>query len=129
MLLVFGVAVAGVLVEAFAPRAQRRPLQLALSLGGLAAAFVLTILVAATSSLFADGAAGHVAAMGAVAVDGPTLFIWGTILVLAFVSVMLIAESSPGRRARSWPRRPPRRAAPRNGPPSWPARRTPRSTR
>ena len=29
-----------------------------------------------------------------MAVDGPTLFIWGTILVLAFVSVMLIAESS-----------------------------------
>jgi NADH-quinone oxidoreductase subunit N len=32
--------------------------------------------------------------MGAVAVDGPALFIQGTILVLAFVSVLLIAESS-----------------------------------
>ena len=32
-------------------------------------------------------------AMGAVAVDRPTLFIQGTILVLAFVSVLLIAES------------------------------------
>jgi NADH-quinone oxidoreductase subunit N len=94
MLVVFGVAVVGVLVEAFAPRAQRRGLQLALTLGGLAAAFILTILVAATSSLFTDGSPGHVAAMGAVGVDGPTLFIWGTILVLAFVSVMLIAESS-----------------------------------
>ncbi|HKA98510.1 MAG TPA: NADH-quinone oxidoreductase subunit NuoN, partial [Streptosporangiaceae bacterium] len=37
---------------------------------------------------------GHVVAMGAVGVDGPTLFIQGTILVLAFVSVLLLAESS-----------------------------------
>ena len=55
---------------------------------------MLTILVAATSSLFAHGRHGNVAAMGAVGVDGPTLFIWGTILVLAFVSVLLIADSS-----------------------------------
>ena len=34
------------------------------------------------------------AAVGAVAVDRPTLFIQGTILVLAFISVLLIAESS-----------------------------------
>ncbi len=94
MLLVFAVAVAGVLVEAFAPRAARRPIHLALSLGGLAGAFVLTIVVAATSSIFADGSPGRIAAMGAVAVDRPTLFIQGTILVLAFISVLLIAESS-----------------------------------
>jgi NADH-quinone oxidoreductase subunit N len=94
MLLVFGLAIAGVLVEAFVPRAHRRAFHLVLTLGGLAAAFVLTILIAATSSLFAHGSPGHIAAMGAVAVDGPTLFIWGTILVLAFVSVLLIAESS-----------------------------------
>jgi NADH-quinone oxidoreductase subunit N len=94
MLVVFGLAVAGVLVEAFVPRAARRPVHLVLSLGGLAAAFVLTIVVAASSSLFGGHAAGHIAAEGAVAVDRPTLFIQGTILVLAFVSVLLIAESS-----------------------------------
>ena len=55
---------------------------------------MITIVIAASSNLFAHGSPGHVAAEGAVAVDGPTLFIWGTILVLAFVSVMLIAESS-----------------------------------
>jgi len=93
ILLVFGVAIAGVLVEAFAPRALRRPLQLGLSLGGLAGAFALTIAVGA-SSHFAPAKHGHVTAMGTVAVDGPALFIWGTILVLAFVSVLLIAESS-----------------------------------
>ncbi len=94
MLVVFGVAVAGVLVEAFVPRTARRPIQMTLALGGLAAAFVLTIVVATTSHIFAGGSPGHIAAMGAVAVDRPTLFIQGTILVLAFISVLLIAESS-----------------------------------
>jgi NADH-quinone oxidoreductase subunit N len=94
MLVVFGVAVAGVLVEAFTPRPYRRAVHLVLALGGLVVAFALTIVVAASKSLFRDGSPGHVAAMGAVAVDRPTLFIQGTIIVLAFVSVLLIAESS-----------------------------------
>ncbi len=94
MLLVFGAAVAGVLIEAFAPRALRRTLHLAITLGGLAGAFVLTIAVSQDSSLFGSGGAGRLAAQGAVGVDRPTLFIQGTILVLAFISVLLIAESS-----------------------------------
>ncbi len=94
MLIVFGVAVAGVLVEAFVPRTLRRPFHLVLSLGGLAAAFIATIVVAASSSAFSGGSPGHIAAEGAVAVDRPTLFIQGTILVLAFVSVLLISESA-----------------------------------
>jgi NADH-quinone oxidoreductase subunit N len=93
MLVVFGVAVAGVLVEAFVPRPRRRPVQLGLALAGLAVAFVLLIVVAATPSLFSHGGPGHLVAMGAVGVDGPTLFIQGTILVLAFASVLLLAES------------------------------------
>jgi NADH-quinone oxidoreductase subunit N len=83
-----------VLVEAFVPRPARRPAHLVLTLGGLAAAVILTVLVSASASLFGGHAPGHVAAEGAVAVDRPTLFIQGTILVLAFVSVLLIAESS-----------------------------------
>src|SRR6516164_11080751 len=94
MLVVFGAAIAGVLVEAFAPREARRPIQVVLALASLAAGFVLTILVATSSSIFAHGSPGHVAAEGAVAVDRPTLFIQGTILVLAFVSVLLIADTS-----------------------------------
>ena len=92
MLVVFGAAVIGVLVEAFAPRDLRRSLQLMLALAALVVAFVLTIVVAASGKIFANGSAGHVAAMGAVGVDRPTLFIQGTILVLAFVSVLLIAD-------------------------------------
>ena len=94
LLLVFAAALAGVLVEAFSPRALRRPLHIVLTLGSLAGAFVLTVMVAASSKIFAKGSPGHVAAVGAVGIDLPTLFLWGTILVLAFVSVLLIAESS-----------------------------------
>ena len=93
MLVVFGAAVAGVLVEAFAPRALRRGIQLAISLVSLLVAFVWTIVIS-SYSIFDHGSPGHVAAVGAVAVDRPTLFIQGTILVLAFVSVLLIADTS-----------------------------------
>jgi len=94
MLVVFGAAVVGVLVEAFVPRELRRAVHLVVTFGSLAAAFVWTCVIAATSNVFAHGSAGNVAAMGAVAVDRPTLFIQGTILVLAFVSVLLIADQS-----------------------------------
>ena len=92
MLVVFGAAVVGVLVEAFVPRTYRRAVQLTLALASLAGAFVLTIVVADTHSLFASHSPGHVAAEGAVAVDQPTLFIQGTILVLAFACVLLIGD-------------------------------------
>jgi proton-translocating NADH-quinone oxidoreductase chain N len=94
MLVVFGAAVAGVLIEAFAPRSARRSAQLALTLGSLAAAFVLTIAVGMSASLFGGHKPGHLAAMGAVGVDQPTLFIQGTILVLALVSALLVGEGS-----------------------------------
>ena len=94
MLVVFGVATAGVLVEAFTPRRARRGVHLVLALGGLAAAVALTAVIAGTNSMFTYGSPGHVAAMGAVGVDRPTLFVQGTILVLAFASVLVIAESS-----------------------------------
>jgi NADH-quinone oxidoreductase subunit N len=93
MLVVFGAGVVGLLVEAFVPRALRRQVQLWVSLAALLVAFVLTCVTAASSSIFSGGKAGNAAAMGAVAVDRPTLFIQGTILLLAFVSVLLIADS------------------------------------
>jgi proton-translocating NADH-quinone oxidoreductase chain N len=93
MLVVFGAAVAGVLVEAFTPRPLRRSVQLVITLGSLAAAFALTI-AAAYDNIFTGGSSGHIAAAGAVAVDRPTLFIQGTIVVLAFASVLLIADTS-----------------------------------
>ncbi len=94
MLVVFGAAVAGVLLEAFAPRRIRRSAQLTLTLASLAAAFVLTAVIATSGSLFGGHSSGHLAAMGAVAVDRPTLFIQGTILILALVSALLVGEGS-----------------------------------
>jgi len=94
ILVVLGAALAGVLVEAFSPRALRRPLHIVITLIALAGAFVLTVVVAYSHQIFGGGRVGNVAAVGAVGIDRPTLFLWGTILVLAFISVMLIAESS-----------------------------------
>jgi NADH-quinone oxidoreductase subunit N len=94
LLVVLGAAVAGVLVEAFTPRPQRRGLQLAVTFGSLVAAFILTVLIAADTSLFGAGKPGIAAAVGSVGVDRPALFIWGTIILLAFLSALLVAESS-----------------------------------
>lgn len=86
MLLVFGFAIVGVLVEAFVPRRLRHPVQVLLSFTGLVAAFIWLIAIAWRDKPF------HVAAQGALGVDGPTLFLQGTVLVLALVSLLLIAE-------------------------------------
>ncbi len=87
MLVVFGAALLGVLVEAFVPRAHRRTTQLWLTLGALVIAFLLVVRFALNSS-------PTLAAEGAVAIDGPALFLQGTILVLAFAAVFTLAERS-----------------------------------
>jgi len=91
LLIVVGVAVVGVLVEAFAPRRWRYPVQLVLSLAGLVAALVGTALVG-RGLRERGGAIGSIVAEGAVAVDGPTVFLWGTLLALGIASVLLFAE-------------------------------------
>jgi NADH-quinone oxidoreductase subunit N len=90
MLIVFGVGVVGVLVEAFAGRGSRYVIQVPLTFFGLATALTWTAVLGFNEKPF------HVAAEGAVGVDGPTLFIQGAILALALVSLLLIAERSGG---------------------------------
>jgi NADH-quinone oxidoreductase subunit N len=93
LLIVFGVAIAGVLVEAFAPRRLRYLIQVVLAVAGMLAALVATVWVATDMDSRADGAGfGQVAAMGALAIDGPTMFLWGTVLVMSLISVLLFAE-------------------------------------
>jgi len=92
MLIVFGAAVLGVLFEAFLPRPVRRVAQVALSLLAMVVAFIWLIGLAAAGTF-------HVAAVGSVGVDGPTLFIQGTILVLAFVCLLLIADDRADTRS------------------------------
>ncbi len=89
VLIVLGAAVAGILVEAFVPRRYRYWSQLAIGLVGLAAAFAAVVALAADG--YAQGRA-HTAAMGAVAVDGPALFLQGTIVLIALVSAFTFAE-------------------------------------
>ncbi len=85
MLIVFGVAVLGVLVEAFVAAHQRRVVQLSLGVAGL---------------LGSLGAVWYLAAVGthrlvvesAIAIDGPTLFLQGTLAVLGIGSLLLLSE-------------------------------------
>jgi NADH-quinone oxidoreductase subunit N len=88
MLIVLGVAVAGVLVEAFLPRRSRYAAQLVLALGGLTAAFVAVVMLARQL----HGALGNSAVLGAVVIDAPALFLQGTILLVGILGVLLIAE-------------------------------------
>ena len=93
LLVVFGAACLGVVVEAFAPRSARYLAQVVLSLTALVAALVAVVLIARDAEVYADGAArGILAVGGTIAVDGPTLFLWGLILVLAVAGVLLFAE-------------------------------------
>ncbi|KUH93886.1 NADH-quinone oxidoreductase subunit NuoN [Mycobacterium sp. IS-3022] len=91
MLIIFGVAIAGVLVEAFLPRQRRYASQLALCFAGLAAALVAVVLLARDLH-----GAGRSAVMGAVVVDAPALFLQGTILLVGVLGVLLIAERQVG---------------------------------
>ena len=92
LLIVFGVAVAGVLVEAFLPRGARYRAQVGLSLAGLTAAFV-----AAVAVYRGIGAgAGQFAVVGAVVVDRAALFLQGVILLIAVLGVLLISERTVG---------------------------------
>ncbi|MFJ7626538.1 NADH-quinone oxidoreductase subunit NuoN [Streptomyces sp. NPDC097595] len=89
VLIVIGVAVLGILVEAFVPRRARYHTQVFLTVVALVAAF------AAVVGLAAGGygtTKAHIAAMGAIAVDGPALFLQGVILLTSLVAVFTFAE-------------------------------------
>ncbi|MFD1832872.1 MULTISPECIES: NADH-quinone oxidoreductase subunit NuoN [Streptomyces] len=89
VLIVIGAAVLGVLVEAFVPRRGRYPAQVALCVLALASAFAAVVGLAASGS--ATGEAGLIA-MGALAMDGPALFLQGVILLVSLVAVFTFAE-------------------------------------
>lgn len=88
-LIVVGAAVIGVLVEAFVPRKSRYYVQVFLAVAALASAFAAVVGLAAGGY---GGDKAHIAAMGAVAVDGPALFLQGTILLASIVAVFTFAE-------------------------------------
>ncbi|QLL08675.1 NADH-quinone oxidoreductase subunit NuoN [Mycobacterium vicinigordonae] len=89
LFIVFGMAVVGVLAEAFLPRRLRYGVQVFLTLSGLIAAFAAVVVVARTVP-----AAGRRTVMGAMAVDRPALFLQGTVLLVAVLATIFVAERS-----------------------------------
>ncbi|MFF2650863.1 NADH-quinone oxidoreductase subunit NuoN [Streptomyces sp. NPDC058045] len=88
-LIVIGAALVGVLIEAFLPRRSRYYAQVFTSVVALAAAFAAVVALAAGGY---GTTKAHIAAMGAIAVDGPALFLQGTILLAGIVAVLTFAE-------------------------------------
>ncbi|CAN5125063.1 NADH-quinone oxidoreductase subunit NuoN [soil metagenome] len=83
VLIVLGAAVLGVVVEAFAASVHRYRLQVIVASAALMAALVAVVASAGTR---------QTAMMGAVAIDGVTLFAQGAILLIGLSTVPLIAE-------------------------------------
>jgi NADH-quinone oxidoreductase subunit N len=84
MLIVLGGALIGVLIEAFAPRSSRRASQLFIAITSLVLAFAALMRVRRQASVDA--------AMGSVGFDGAGVLLQGTILIIALLSVFLIAD-------------------------------------
>ncbi|MEY3325187.1 MAG: hypothetical protein RL694_74, partial [Actinomycetota bacterium] len=85
LLVIFGAAVIAVIVEAFVSAKLRPALQLAISLGAVILSFAQVLRLRGTQSA--------TAAVNSVIVDGPVLFMQGTILVLAFFAFLLLADT------------------------------------
>ena len=87
ILIVFSGACLSVLVEAFASRPARWLAQVVLTLLTLGAAGAALGL-----QLYSHGASNVLTLAGTIAVDGPSLFLWGTLLALGLAAMLLIAD-------------------------------------
>ena len=94
ILIVLGAALLGVLIEAFVPRRERFNVQLAVTMGGLIAALCMVATLHGSSLTTPSPRGTDSAFAGAVAIDNAGLFIQGTVLVLAIVATLLMAERS-----------------------------------
>jgi NADH-quinone oxidoreductase subunit N len=90
VLIIFGAACVSVLFEAFLPKHMRWPSQVFLSLLGIGAAGVFLVWYASSSA----PKGGVTTFSEAIAVDRPSLFLWGTLLALGLGAVLLIADRS-----------------------------------
>jgi NADH-quinone oxidoreductase subunit N len=84
-ILIFVGACVGVLAEALVPRRSRLTAQLFVTFVSIAAALILTL----RNWAFRDSA---ITAVGSVAVDGPTYFLWALLLVFGALSMLVFAE-------------------------------------
>ena len=91
VLIVLGAACVSVLLEAFLPKQQRWAAQVVLTM--------LTLVLAGGwlgfyASQDSTPAQGVITLAGALAVDRPVIFLWVTLLLLAFGAILLIADRS-----------------------------------
>jgi len=91
MLVVVGAALVGVLVEAFAPRLQRHAIQVALTLTALVVAFAVLVLLSVDNQGVTVG--------GSIVIDGPALFMQGSLLIFAVLGILTMSERFGGRSA------------------------------
>ncbi|MSY81887.1 MAG: NADH-quinone oxidoreductase subunit N, partial [Actinobacteria bacterium] len=84
ILVILGGALIGVLVEAFVGKALRASLQLPIALGSVILSFAFL--------WRSHNQPSATAAVGSVSMDPAGIFIQGTILVLAFIGILLIAD-------------------------------------
>jgi len=93
ILVVFGAACVGVLIEAFLPRERRYGAQFGLAMISLVVALVRVVIGAGNLPKLGDGAArGLFGSEGTIAIDGPTMFLWGLVLVFGLGGVLLFGE-------------------------------------
>jgi NADH-quinone oxidoreductase subunit N len=86
ILVLFGAAVLGVLIEAFVPRTKRRISQLILTFGAL---FVALYAVVANY----QEQRVEISAVNSIAIDGAGTFLQGLIIVVALIGALLMAEN------------------------------------
>ena len=84
ILVVLGGALISVLIEAFAPRTARASSQLFITLASLVTALAFIVRNHSKSSV--------TAAMGSVAIDGAGVLLQGSVLIIAIISVFLLAD-------------------------------------
>ncbi|MBK8460049.1 MAG: NADH-quinone oxidoreductase subunit NuoN [Micropruina sp.] len=89
VLLVLAAACLGILAEAVVPRAHRFLVQVVLLVSSTVVSFGFLI------ANWRKGIGGPIA-MGSIMLDGPTYFIWGSLLVLGLISLLVFAERKLG---------------------------------
>jgi NADH-quinone oxidoreductase subunit N len=85
VLLILGGACLGVLVEATLQRAVRNVVQLVVTFASLAGALIATVINWRTQE-------EAITAVGSLAIDGPTYFLWTILLIFGAASFLLFAE-------------------------------------
>jgi NADH-quinone oxidoreductase subunit N len=91
---VLGAALLGVLAEAAVPRRERFPVQVGITLAGLVGGVIAVAMLHGTSTTTPSPSGNDLPFPGSLAVDQAGLFIQGTILVLAIMAALLLAERS-----------------------------------